>query len=402
MSTARVTCNDILTGMARRRGQRRGHLFVDEDAGMWRLRYRPNTPGDRNQQQVTIGPARGPGKLTEKQAERFAWDHYLSKIDQGVRAPRALVPLGQFWDQQYWPAAQLRLKASTQVQYASFFRRWIEPELGAVKLSDIGLHEIERVLAAARAGGLAGGSVAGLRKVVSAIFARARKLGYHVGENPASLVELPTPRPAREPYALDFGQAWAIMRWPMGEHYRYAVEGALLTGCNAAELAGLRWESTDGDVIRIREQFVRGAWTSPKTRNRERGIPLTDPLRDLLERVRERGRFLGPRDPVFAGRTGEPFNVGYGQKVLRKAGEAIGLEHLGWHAFRHSVATWLERAEVGYLDRQALLGHASRSMTDRYTHRDWDRVRDGLERTQRAFIEARPVGGAVIQMKRSA
>lgn len=64
--------------MARRRGQRRGHLF--EDAGMWRLRYRENTPGDRNQTQRTIGPARGPGKLTEKQAARVAWEMVLSKL----------------------------------------------------------------------------------------------------------------------------------------------------------------------------------------------------------------------------------------------------------------------------------------------------------------------------------
>ena len=67
--------------MSRRRGQRKGWLRPEH--GAWLLTYRVYDQTGKNQREtVTIGPCEGSGKLTEKQAERFAWDHYLAKVYQ--------------------------------------------------------------------------------------------------------------------------------------------------------------------------------------------------------------------------------------------------------------------------------------------------------------------------------
>ena len=97
-SVASTSLSSIFRGkaeenMARRRGQRDGWLH--EKNGTWLLTYRVYRWDAEKRRSVparptvSIGPAEGPGKLTWKQAERFAWDHFLSKIDNTAIHPKS-------------------------------------------------------------------------------------------------------------------------------------------------------------------------------------------------------------------------------------------------------------------------------------------------------------------------
>jgi hypothetical protein len=70
------------------------------------------------------------GELTETQAERFAWDHYLAPLDNATVKPFSTVTLEQFWDQRYLPHLNRKKKYATQSQYKSLWKRWIKPGLG--------------------------------------------------------------------------------------------------------------------------------------------------------------------------------------------------------------------------------------------------------------------------------
>src|ERR1035441_430351 len=115
--------------MSRRRGQRKGWLRPEH--GVWLLTYRVyDQTGKGQRETVTIGPCEGSGKLTEKQAERFAWDHYLAKVDQIAQHPRSLMTIAEFWEKHYKPAALLKLKKTSRDQYFSLYAQWIEPVIG--------------------------------------------------------------------------------------------------------------------------------------------------------------------------------------------------------------------------------------------------------------------------------
>jgi len=95
---------------------------------------------------------------------------------------------------------------------------------------------------------------------------------------------------------------------------------AILTSMNIAEICGLQWKrvnlneqftTVDGEslpplTIAVRAQWYRGEYGSVKAKSRRRNLPIPVALRGVLAKIKERTKFTGPDDPVFAARTGKP------------------------------------------------------------------------------------------------
>lgn len=409
--------------MGRRRGQRKG--WLREHNGQWRLTYRLyDVLGRPKREDVPIGPAEGPGKLTRKQAERQAFTDYLSKADELSRKPKATITVTEFWDAKYWPQVELRLRLSTRGQYKSLWEHWLKSRIGGTPVALVTVEHVEQTLAEITAAKKSPATVKHCRKVISAIFSRAKRLGYFTGDNPAGLVEMQPVTSVRKAYALSVQQAKAVLagtpavkktadqkaKLATPERFLQMIKAALLTGMNAAELCGLRWaqvntsEEPRGDVparcIAVREHWYRGEAGALKTGNRYRNLPICDALGRLIEKIREREQYLTDADYVFCGRTGEPLTEqNIRRRHLTPLCESLGLPYLGWHVFRHTCATWCADLGMQEIDRQVLLGHAPATMSMRYTHADLDRMRDVLDRLAER-LEPVKAGGNVVEMRR--
>jgi integrase/recombinase XerC len=85
-------------------------------------------------------------------------------------------------------------------------------------------------------------------------------------------------------------------------------------------------------------------------------------------------------EPLFVGKEGKPLNPGVFQRTLRNLRRQLGLpETTTPHAFRHSFATHLLSAGGDLRSIQELLGHASLSTTQRYTHIDRERLMNAYQ-----------------------
>lgn len=147
------------------------------------------------------------------------------------------------------------------------------------------------------------------------------------------------------------------------------------TGMRLSELQGLNRQDIDAVSQQVK---VRGKG------RKERILPVGDHATRALrqyERAREdlRGALRGRMDKsaVFVSRTGKRLGVRAVQKVvgafLDRVAEDAGLST---HSLRHSFATHLLDAGADLRAVQELLGHASVSTTQIYTHTSVERLKE--------------------------
>jgi integrase/recombinase XerD len=151
-----------------------------------------------------------------------------------------------------------------------------------------------------------------------------------------------------------------------------ALELAYASGLRLAELRGIRLEQ-----LHLEAGFV----TVIGKGNKERVVPLGRKAVAAIQRYLEAGRpkLVTAKSPanLFLTRRGTPFAaVTMWERIKRRAARA-GLErNITPHMLRHSFATHLLEHGADLRVIQELLGHASISTTEVYTHLDGQRLRD--------------------------
>jgi integrase len=381
--------------LARRRLQQKGDLF--DQGGMWKLRWHEDKIGPDGEltrgwsRAVHIGPSAGPGKLTEKEARRLGWENFLSKLDAGVCAPHSAVMIGNFVEQQFLPDHVALLKRSGRSHYESMLKH-VLPALRNLRLKDVTASDIQKLVSSMLVKEYSVQTVKHVRTTVSAIFTHAKRLGWHTGDNPAKLVRLPE-MVRKESHALSFEQAFATLA-ALKSPGREMVLFAILTSMNIAEICGLQWKrvnlsdqftTVDGEslpplTIAVRAQWYRGEYGSVKAKSRRRNLPIPMALRGVLANMKERKKFTGPDDPVFAARTGKPRDEhNIARRHLKPVGESLAMPWLSWHCFRRTHTTLANELGMAFTDRMAMMGHSEARMTALYTADDLRRRRTVLD-----------------------
>lgn len=165
---------------------------------------------------------------------------------------------------------------------------------------------------------------------------------------------------------------------PAGYRNRTILELLWATGMRVSELAGLNF----GDLNLVENEirvFGKGS--------KERIVLITDRAKSFLERYIESARALVPKgydigepnenSPVFINNTGYRLQTKTIRNVINEVVEKISLpKHVTPHVFRHSFATHLIENGADLRVVQELLGHASISNTQIYTHVSTQHLKD--------------------------
>ena len=160
------------------------------------------------------------------------------------------------------------------------------------------------------------------------------------------------------------------METPSGFRNRAILELLWATGMRVSELSGLNFGDLNLEHNEIRV-FGKGA--------KERIILVTDRAKSYLERYINTARALIPKgfpledvsesSPVFINNTGYRLQTKTIRNVINETVEKIALpKKVTPHVFRHSFATHLIENGADLRVVQELLGHASISNTQIYTH----------------------------------
>ena len=228
-----------------------------------------------------------------------------------------------------------------------------------------------------------------LSKKVSAIrsFYRFLLKRRMVEKNPAA--GLRSPKVAKSlPRFLTVDQAFRVMDSPPKEKERakslQARDRALLetlygTGVRVGELAAMNIDDCDFEANSARVLGKGG---------KERVVPLGRAALDALEAYLPERRALlikstgDDASALWLSRRGSRLSVRQVQNVVRRHGTlGAGRGDLHPHAMRHTCATHLLDAGADLRAIQELLGHASLSTTQRYTHVSVDRLMEVYDRS---------------------
>ncbi len=158
--------------------------------------------------------------------------------------------------------------------------------------------------------------------------------------------------------------------------FRYGWGAVLIleTGLRAGEALALEWGDIDEEkrTLKVTKNIVRidGKNTiqrTTKTDSGKRTIPLNGRAMEAVQHLK--AQVVPSCAFVLATQTGKNLSYRNLLAVMEKACEAVGVEHRGLHALRHSFASNLYARGVEVKIISKLLGHASVEITyNRYIH----------------------------------
>lgn len=164
---------------------------------------------------------------------------------------------------------------------------------------------------------------------------------------------------------------------PTGLRDRAIVEVLYSCGMRVSELVGLNWKDIDANLEIVR---VTGKG------NKERIVPIGRKALDALDRYRahiaaliapkrQAAASMSPTDPVFLNRRGGRLTTRSVGRIVTGYAKQCGIAlKTSPHALRHTFATHLLDAGADLRAIQELLGHASLSTTQKYTHVNLDHL----------------------------
>lgn len=234
------------------------------------------------------------------------------------------------------------------------------------------------------AGGFARRSIARKLACLRAFLSYMCNAG-HLSHNPALQVRPPKLEKTL-PTHLSVAEAAQAMAAPssdtvLGLRDRAMLELFYSAGIRLRELAGLTLEDLDLDNRTVR---VQGKG------NKVRIVPIGRPACEAMENyLMLRGELVSARTPdadrrrIFLSRAGRALSPGGIQHRVERHVEAATGHRISPHVLRHTFATHLLDAGADLNAVKELLGHASLSTTQIYTH-------VSVERLKRAYRQAHP------------
>lgn len=196
----------------------------------------------------------------------------------------------------------------------------------------------------------------------------------HVAKDPLLLIQ--TPKQDKPlPSFLSVDDVFQLLGGikidgPLDVRDRAMLEVFYSTGIRVSELVGLNWDDVD---------FQLGITRVMGKGSKERIVPIgavaMQALQDYSLEHRKKWLPCKGENAVFLNRHGKRITARSVARIVEKHLKACGIAvHIGPHGLRHTFATHLLNSGADLRVIQEMLGHASLSTTQRYTHLNLDQL----------------------------
>jgi integrase len=290
-------------------------------------------------------------------------------INQGIRTPETVYDLVAHFQTHELTAE--RKSHATLENYGSNLKLHILPKWGRFRLSDVRTVAVEAWLHALE---FAPATKTKIRNQMSAIFTHGIRHEF-ITTNPISKVRCSSAR-LREPDVLTPDEFRRLLP-ELQLRERAIVMLAGQTGLRRSEMFALRWADVclQSMQVFVTKGIVRNHVCKAKTKASRKPVPLHPSVAETLWEWRSKSMYSGDGDYLFPSIRKNGTQPLFPDMVLNDyirpavwAAKITG-KVIGYHSFRHSLATNLRSMGVDVKTAQELLRHAnSRTTLDFYTH----------------------------------
>ena len=255
-------------------------------------------------------------------------------------------------------------KRTTIEAYDSMIRVHLVPFFAGRTLERIGRREIQALIAHMMRTGSSAKTTRNALGILHSIFEYARREGW-VQSNPCTLVDKPRVGDGDPDIRfLEPEEIEALLRGvpddDLGRVERRMYLAAAMTGMRQGELLALRWRDVDWPAlrVRIRRNFVRGEFGTPKSKRSSRSVPLAVRLAGELDRLHQETPYRRDDDLVFAHpHTGKPIDRSRVLKRFKAALKRGEVRSVRFHDLRHTFGTRMAAQGVPMRALQEMMGH---------------------------------------------
>jgi integrase len=303
--------------------------------------------------------------------------------DEREKREKEGVTFNEYFENTFIPHAEL-LKPKETRQKRGQFTKWIDPVIGALPFSRIGVAELEKIRTNLLKARRSPRTVEKIFSTIRKVWNDARNKEIVLQDSPTKKIKLDRFDNKRNRY-FTHREAEAFLAELKSKHtssYRQALI-SLHCGLRFGEIAALRWGDIDiaRKIIGVRNSkggFARHARMTEEVKNMFTGI---DP--------REREDLIFPT--VTGTRQSDP------HKIINKTIKELGFnkdvtdrrQRLSFHSLRHTYASWLVDRGIGLYDVQKLLGHRNSELTQRYSHLSDERLTNDIKEFEKGIREER-------------
>jgi integrase len=332
---------------------------------VWVFRWYENTSGKRTYKKQIIGNVTRLRNRWEAEKSVIA---LRSSINADVGTPKTVCDLAAHY--RLHELTGERKSFSTIENHRLLFKRYIEPRWGDRRLSAVRTMEVEQWLHSLP---LAPSSKAKLKFVLSTLYHHAIRYEW-LTFNPISRVRTSQKRLRDKDVLTPEEFQKLVQQLSVRDRAMVLLIGS--TGLRRSEMIALTWSdlNTKTMEVNVLRSCVRNRIGKTKTESSRRPVPLHPVVLSALLEWRQQSSYAADLDFLFPSvrlngtKPLSPHSIL--EKSVRPALARIGVveKRIGWHSFRHSLATNLRALGVDIKVAQELMRHSScRTTLDVYT-----------------------------------
>jgi integrase len=311
-------------------------------------------------------------KLADKSDLYRSWsdvepliERVLAGINEQTEVVSGQLTLTEFVEKHYLPWAREAKAAPSVENYQRIWGRHWKASIGKIALANLTTADVTKVLTHYAKSGLGARTLSNMKWTLSGVYVYAISSGI-VPKNPVPdakwLVKVARVKKQAE-YSLEQALAMLAILEPVDLRAAVAVALTYFAALRPAEARGLRWEDYSGAELTVRRTVWRDQVGETKTEGSAASVPVIEPLRSLLERLRTQT----PDGYVLQSNVGNPLNLdSLNTRVITPVMKKAGIPWHGYYPGRRGLSSLLTDSSRNIQNAAGILRHSNSSTTARH------------------------------------